>query len=1478
MPFEEISESFIRHLCSPDSILQYGMVTYTISIILSIYQKELVSILHKIIQLSENENKNIQKIKSNHMIAILSIIKHCRKQGSLTSLEFEDLIEKESSKIPFYEIIQRGLTSGDPLLRHTTLECICETRSLTEPLTKIEMETFSNFLRFCIRDSIGTQGIHEAGILLQKLMVKYKSNLRNKISNLSYKEEDSKQLNNEYNEFLNFINQSTNQILLSIYPRAPFVKISLAIYLYNQLILDVWRYLPPGIQKKSSKPSKTGANLQDFIPNEILSKMEIFSLSSTQNLLLSVWESFERTRELLFDTIQKFPVPLPSLTFSEFTIYLQSAKALITSSRARNGEIGAIIIRICYFKYLKELKSIDNNFTIMIPQLSNEIEKTLHFSFSIVHFGSVVRLFSELLFLLEEKIQNIKKYENDTEKSYFERSSMHGILCTIQHLSHDVRFNTFISSTNVSIWREIFSRLLNDLFEILNLAMSVIADVTTEGWKPKKSSSDSEFNDDDIDMDDDVDDDDDNDEFKGTHKVIVGSWLLIKSVSLLLGNLIKEIPLQINDKDEKYILTNNQVQISAEKLLFVLLSTRHKGVLEKTYIGFELICSRIFESSITELLQYPPKWLDILLDRITNSANIITRRSAGIPFAVNAILRSEARQSLNIQPYLNSIMDKLISMIINPCNSNIDEMSIVHSFNVLRSILKDKILGSLVDSWIAKYFEATIDALSHSSWAIRNVASLSFSVLLIRTLGVSKRNVEERSRSTSTTFSILFSRLTPMYPYLIKKFDTLISEWKNNQNDNDNNTSNQLFITQTSLFSLLVLLSRLSPSERVLNSNSVYDSKPFIPFVLQCSSHSDYRVREMAARSLVPLIICNDVIPFILSQVKLLPFSNESYSDTISSFSLNLNHVHGILLQIYYLYKESLPLLHTTGVKVDTQLQLQIENVADKFSFLFYLMNLENFVITDIFFNVLILIENSFHIFEINSKKTEEFKKQMIISAYKSLSTQSNIPINYQPMRYTLRKNLISFCCKNALYCSNHFENSLENKLSPSNFIIEFINDPDYEIRSELYQQVYNSINKLTNNSLEWKKIQECLLLRFFIEQNEETSSILLQLITKIPLSLPENILYENSTHWQHLISLMKNSPSSLVQQQVLKYMGYFIHQQLQISNKIDDKQNMIGCFQFWLSELEKYAISTEPMEFRSSVVDSIIESKLLEMNSCEENKNFSEIIVRCWILFAVLLEDDDEDIRDNVIEYLSFHTNLPLYSPVKWKNQKQQNNIQIIIETSLSPSVAKESIYLLLYKHYFDNIFFQKYLFENVCLDKIQQELPTWESHDQKLFTKELDNMWEEPLFQTHISSFILSKLIKEEKFDYSIIDDCDLLFRDSMKRLLDLAKSYSSVSSEIMAIPPFADQTRFLYINQLFVALYCVGLLKISKITPESVEMFTDSVKLLDSSLLHPIAKHSFAFVIDCFNENILDSKIQNTFACKKFYGVDLFFTCSL
>lgn len=102
------------------------------------------------------------------------------------------------------------------------------------------------------------------------------------------------------------------------------------------------------------------------------------------------------------------------------------------------------------------------------------------------------------------------------------------------------------------------------------------------------------------------------------------------------------MPQQVSNNDQIQALSNDQLIAIGELLLQNLITIIHKGVVEKTFIGFQFICRYLFKSESHVLNHVPQKWLLKLLDSTNSDIFGYTRRSAGLPFGIRAILRTEA--------------------------------------------------------------------------------------------------------------------------------------------------------------------------------------------------------------------------------------------------------------------------------------------------------------------------------------------------------------------------------------------------------------------------------------------------------------------------------------------------------------------------------------------------------------------------------------------------------------------------------------------------------------------------------------------------------------------------------------------------------------------------------------------------------------------------------------------------------------------
>ena len=85
------------------------------------------------------------------------------------------------------------------------------------------------------------------------------------------------------------------------------------------------------------------------------------------------------------------------------------------------------------------------------------------------------------------------------------------------------------------------------------------------------------------------------------------------------------------------------VQRAGQLIITVLAGTRHKGALEAAAAALSDFCSKLLTNVTHESL--PETWLSNILEEMdsSNMAASVTRRSAGLPMLIRAIVSAEGR-------------------------------------------------------------------------------------------------------------------------------------------------------------------------------------------------------------------------------------------------------------------------------------------------------------------------------------------------------------------------------------------------------------------------------------------------------------------------------------------------------------------------------------------------------------------------------------------------------------------------------------------------------------------------------------------------------------------------------------------------------------------------------------------------------------------------------------------------------------------
>jgi hypothetical protein len=312
------------------------------------------------------------------------------------------------------------------------------------------------------------------------------------------------------------------------------------------------------------------------------------------------------------------------------------------------------------------------------------------------------------------------------------------------------------------------------------------------------------------------------------------------------------------------LVSAGQIRRSGDILIELLLSTRHKGAIEKAYEGFRTLCARAMKSGNPEVHDMAKDWTKQALAILDSPVALqVTRRSAGIPYCLAAILGADTT-SFGGSDLLDTVMAELLEL----SSGSKGFAPQVHAFNIVSSLVNQKAIAAHIDAYLDKILVRILQAYTSQDWAVRNSATIAFNMVI-------------KKRVTSVSFSQFFAKFPVLHKYLLEHLAAMCS-------------SSSGDLLQSSLFAVLTLLSRLHPSsmsdEDGADSAMVAVSPTsFLPLVRCCAAQATFRIREAAALAVVPLVHSSAVPDLCIEIVRSLP---------TSAVLADANQVHGNLLQL----------------------------------------------------------------------------------------------------------------------------------------------------------------------------------------------------------------------------------------------------------------------------------------------------------------------------------------------------------------------------------------------------------------------------------------------------------------------------------------------------------------------------------------------------------------------------------------------------
>ncbi|KOC70573.1 Thyroid adenoma-associated protein like protein [Habropoda laboriosa] len=624
--------------------------------------------------------------------------------------------------------------------------------------------------------------------------------------------------------------------------------------------------------------------MKDFLDNEF--KHICWKAEQVEALFdLMLLDTYEGNKEMAFNLIKSVE---PSL--------------LQLDNESRVCDIITVAIELG--NRIRPIDSITAASMLKVSMLSPIVKNVLENQLGITRCSEDITeapLLQLILILLEKLKESLTLAKQNIVKTVT-KHSLYGYLFCIRNLLQECNLK---SVEKEQLWQNTIAELISACFQFSHAVSLIVNNSSPEGHLPMDLN---------IKTINEICDSVPEKQIVTPQMVLLCSWRTIKEVSLLFGLLATEAPI-CEDNPSVGLLNEEQIIRIGEHLVSLLTETKHRGAFEQAHIGFNQLCTRLWRLNKTSLNQLPKLWLHQIMTAITgikeNSKLCATRRSAGVPFMIQALLSTEPRQHKDTKTttfdcvmkillgltqlesenvwdevkelmYSNSVFTEYKNLC-TPLNAQVTEIK-THALNVLRGIFRHSHLAEVVNNYVEDGLIAAFKSYDASTWAERNAATLLFSALIIRIFGV-QRTKDHINLTTDNkmNYRVFFEKYPNLLLFILEELQTFVGM--------------EDTLIKSNVQSILLLLSRLYQSHNSEPSDVPLKvhSNDLIHLVIQCGKSAIFETRKLAARALVPLLTEDSVGCTLKKVVENIMFAQEN--------RLTLNLVHGYMLQVHEILK-----------------------------------------------------------------------------------------------------------------------------------------------------------------------------------------------------------------------------------------------------------------------------------------------------------------------------------------------------------------------------------------------------------------------------------------------------------------------------------------------------------------------------------------------------------------------------------------------
>ncbi|OQR94023.1 hypothetical protein THRCLA_08269 [Thraustotheca clavata] len=509
----------------------------------------------------------------------------------------------------------------------------------------------------------------------------------------------------------------------------------------------------------------------------------------------------------------------------------------------------------------------------------------------------------------------------------------------------------------------------------------------------------------------------------------------------------------------------------------------------------------------------------------------------------------------------------LLTLLRLSGKDNSVDRSRVHALNILKLVAQDGVLADDVAAYVPSMLRVAIDGFQSTSWAVRNSSMMLFAATTQR--GIGDKQVADGASSVGVSSKDVFTRCAGVDTFLVQHIQ-----------------AGSEAATSTSLYPLLLFLSRLRPGDDMAG---VLPLSTFVPFVLACAKQSNIFHRRIAAHALAAIVRSNDIAAVV-----------EALLQTLHSLlprRVQHNTMHGTLLQLLAL----LPRLDEDTEKkmLSKDMRRQILNrVCSTLSQLFpFALQLKCHTNKGTFFQVA-----SAAVFAGDSTGTlTACMLRSAVSIFRAPPTMHRSPglnIVYQAVAAFLVKH------------------ALANPTTHGHFIVEGVRSPVFEIRRTTTTVCLDNHTNMQNID----GVFPALITQIVVESHPPTLGRQLQLI----VSLAESSVKEN---WSTiapavptLIDLSLNAVDSASKAAALQVLALLYRN----AAPTVVPANLLSTL---VAQIEILSDDLQPLIVRLSAAKSIGYSGVLSIEKI--GKSNVQLGIQAWLSALVLLQDDDNQVRD---------------------------------------------------------------------------------------------------------------------------------------------------------------------------------------------------------------------------------------------------------